>query len=586
MTYELTQGGDTYEIEPLSSSDWSAEGFYSYGSPDGASANTPWDLEREDTSQIFLFDGTDDLSLFVIHDKANTDSGGDATLSFTRLPEGGEWIVNDDPGDSYGRQRASWVWWPCCTDGGVFQGGLSDGVPITIDPSFDAGIDRWIVRSGASAEPIELDLTQPITIASSETSSVSASMTTLQFIPGKSENATEGGYPLDGSLMEVFREENIGVDTFGYSFEVPLLPVLDSWIKGDQSAVEDDVRPGDDELPMELRDARKKVEGKYSDEFGRKEFGIYRFENGISVSFETVDGETIDEESVEIEFNEAGRNPNDTKISLKERKNSVTVTPDHGVNGIPVEEWHGSFEERSNRKPRHYEYETNFEFDGVEGVRVLTISGGYAGFVQEWAERVADSPVDFFNTVWDWGLNERLAEIAWLLAPGRIQSLADYLTVVPNTHSFVEFIVLADGRRYARVWDASQYPSLATYVDGTRRSLEKMPYQPRERFNLALTAFHAQASAGVTPYHTPLDYYSRLVSENDRERIEEELLGEIEKILDWLPPLGWTVADFMPRIPRETVGFYPNGDPIENPIEPFNRGTGLLFPWSGTIEAE
>lgn len=159
-------------------------------------------------------------------------------------------------------------------------------------------------------------------------------------------------------------------------------------MKGDQTAVSGDVRPGDDELPRELETARKKERGKYADEFGDHAFGIYRFENGVSVSFETPDGERIDADSVEIQFDESGRVPRDPAVSLEGRDNPVSVTPDHGVNRIPVEEWYGSYEERSNRKPRHYEYQTDFEFDGVEGVRTLTISGGYAGFVVDWAERV------------------------------------------------------------------------------------------------------------------------------------------------------------------------------------------------------
>lgn len=459
--------------------------------------------------------------------------------------------------------------------------GYGDGTVLATGNPMEGG---WAVAGHATPKRFlrnELRYAMSLGSAGRE---VSASVTTLQFIPGGNENGTEGGDPLRGGLMQLFSEDNFGVDIRGYSLEAKIYPVLDSWLKGDQTAVEGDVRPGDDELPQDLETARRKESGKYVDEFGTDAFGIYRFENGVNVSFETPDGERVDEESVEITFNESGRAPPDPAVSLEGRADPVSVTPDHGVNRLPVEEWHGSYAERSNRKPRHYEYQTDFEHDGVQGVRVLTIAGGYAGFVADWAERVGENPPAFLNEAWDWDLNETLAELAWLAAPPQKQFLADYLTVVPNTYSFIEFIVLADGRRYARVWDASQYPSLATYVDGTRESIEKMPYSPVERLNLWVTAFHVQASAGLTPYHSPLDLYGRLVDRNDRERFEAMLDDEIRQILEWLPPIGWGVGDFVPRIPRETFGFDADGDPLSDPEEPFDRDAGLLFPWSGTIE--
>lgn len=443
----------------------------------------------------------------------------------------------------------------------------------------------WAVEGHGPPKQLLRNELQYVT-ESASSGEITASVTTLQFIPGRNENATQGGHPLNGGLMQLLDGRSYETSLFGHDFELSIKPVLDSWLKGDQTAVEDDVRPGNDELPIDLKEARQKVKGKYADEFGRDPFHIYRFENEIDVSFETSDGQSVDEQSVNIEFNEQGKVPADNTISLKGRENPTTVTPVHQVNGIPVEDWHGDFRETSNRKPRYYEYETDFEFDGVEGVRVLTISGGYAGFVADWAELAGENPALFMSEVMDWGLTGLLAYLAWLKAPEEVHFLADYLTVVPNTYSFIEFIVLADGRRYARVWDASQYPSLATYLDGERKSIEKMPYDPRDRLNLWVTVFLAQASAGITPYHSPLDFYGRLIAENDPERFEEELGEEVEYLLEILPPVQWTVADFLPRVPRETVGFHANGEPVENPSEPFGVEAGLLFPWSGTIESE
>lgn len=145
---------------------------------------------------------------------------------------------------------------------------------------------------------------------------VSASFTTLQFIPGRNENATGGGHPLSGGLMQAFPEdESFTFDLTDYvsnpldlsgieevidlpdnpidvpdnpinvpdnpidvsnsqidapdpeipdSIEIsnPLGPVLDSWVKGDMTHIDDDVRPGNDELPMRLEAARRKIRSK------------------------------------------------------------------------------------------------------------------------------------------------------------------------------------------------------------------------------------------------------------------------------------------------------------------------------------
>lgn len=401
---------------------------------------------------------------------------------------------------------------------------------------------------------------------------VHASVTTLQFIPGKEENVTRGGHPLHSSLMKVFNDVGFQVGTYDLGVE----PVIDSWLEADMR---------DDQL-IDLEEALKKKPGKYVDEFGEDEaFNEYRLENGVEVFFETTDEGDVDPSTLEITFSESGTpEPADSSVSLKGHENSMTVTADHDVNNIPIDEWHGgSHRERSKRKPRWYEYDTDFEYDGVKGVRIVTISGGYAGFVKEWSERVGDNAASFANTVFDWGVPNYIAKLAMVAAPPGMQVLVDFLSVVPNTYSFVDFIVLADGRRYARIWDASQYPSLATYVDGERQALEQMPYNRDELFNLSLTAFLVQASAGVTPYHTPLDFYSRLLENEDLR--ERQLDNAIEDVIDLLP-VSWAVHELYPRIPRLTLGYESrNGPEVDDPDGPFADVAGLLFPLSKKIDS-
>lgn len=126
----------------VASGDESVEDFYSSGSPDDSSANTG--LEESNVSQLFFYEGPDGPSFVTIHDEPDTRTGGDAKLDFDTLPNAGSWVVEDDSShasNSFGRERATWSWGDCCTDGGAYRGGFEDGYTSTIDATFESGID-------------------------------------------------------------------------------------------------------------------------------------------------------------------------------------------------------------------------------------------------------------------------------------------------------------------------------------------------------------------------------------------------------------------------------------------------------------
>lgn len=407
--------------------------------------------------------------------------------------------------------------------------------------------------------------------------SVSASVTTLQFIPGRSENTSEGGHPLDSGLMQVVPEDERW-SVWGKPIKVPADPVLDSWLGGDMI----------EELPDTLEAARGKKTGKYRDDTLPDEaFKEYRFENGVSVSFETNSDGSIDEDSVEITFNEVGSSGDDPIISRGDEENSATVLHDHEINGIPWGEWYDENVRESNRQNRYYKYDTNFEFEGVEGVRVRTVWGGYAGFVGDISKRASDNAADFFSTIWDWPVPDPVAKLAMLSSPRYAQFLTEALTAIPNTYTFIDFIVLADGRRYVRIWDASSYPSLFTYVDGVLEAKEKMSYDPKELWNKDMFAFHALASAGATPYNCLAHriWGSVIRGEDDVwTQIEEGL----EEKLDLLPieQGGWSAHQLMPSIPRETLAFHNAEHDGEEPIDPdgpFPSPADFRIKWSGEL---
>jgi predicted ribosomally synthesized peptide with SipW-like signal peptide len=204
--YTAVQGNTTVELQPLEG-DQTVQELYDFRLPDrydnqadndvlnGAtypgtgpyyeSAGTG-DLQQQETSIMFLYDGPNGLSLVVVHDMAGGD-GGSATWEISDLPESGQWVVKDDLYlDSDGTKASSnyddwdvnsepqtinWTWGGGGTDGGAFQP-LGDDFSFTIDPAFNeespiyeehynGDIDEWQVLSGDRSNPdrttLELD---------------------------------------------------------------------------------------------------------------------------------------------------------------------------------------------------------------------------------------------------------------------------------------------------------------------------------------------------------------------------------------------------------------------------------------------
>lgn len=588
MRIVLEQGSKRIELEPLQTGQ-KVEWFYDYD-PEYGRPERPMGIEREGVSSLFFFDGRDGLSLVVAHDRPDRGQSGAVDFEFSGLPEDGSWVVKDDPWDFDGDhssppEHIAWGWAERYTDGGAFRGGLDDDFDVTIEPAFDEEaskynegfdtVDSWQVLSGDANDPDrhELDKDEPIRVHTGQ--EISASVTTLQFIPGKSENPSEGGHPLNSGLMQIFPEDKRW-EVFGHSLDVSADPVFDSWTGGDMK----------DKLPKDLEDAREKVRGKYLDDVGADpSFKQYRFENGVNVSFETRGDDGIKEDSVEIEFSEVGPSGDDPVISRGNQKNSKTVLHDHEINDLPWEEWYdGGNERRSKREPRYYEYDIEFKFDGVEGVRVVTVWGGWAGFMGDISERASDDPHGFLNEIWDWGLTrEALAKLALLASTADVDYFIEAVATVPRTWTFLDFIVLADGRRYARVWDASQYPSLYTYMDGDRKARDDMAYETKQLWNLEMFAFQMLAMLGLTPYSSsPLTYYELFFTSPEVSPVRDDVLRAMaDQIYDL--GLDWTPAELLPTIPRVTLGFDANGEPVDDETAPFPSPSEMFFPTGETL---
>lgn len=190
--YAIEQGENCYELTPVTNESQSIEAFYGYtGSSDGEqaiySANTPIGLEdvNNGTSSLFLYEGSDGLSLVVLHGGVNDTGGGAATMEFVGLPETGEWVVQDDPANlsievwnrntSEGK-AVDWGWRDLWTDGGAFRGGLDDEFSIEISASFNedaelepvspGNVTQWraITVENNSLQAVTLDMNRSVTI--------------------------------------------------------------------------------------------------------------------------------------------------------------------------------------------------------------------------------------------------------------------------------------------------------------------------------------------------------------------------------------------------------------------------------------
>jgi hypothetical protein len=204
-SYVFEQGEVCEPIEPLESGE-TVEEFYDYRDhqthPEGVersySSYGTTHLQADDTSVLFLHDGSDGLSLVMVHGRLDGD-GDDtyATLDVVGLPADAEWVVRNDAYDSEenldefhrgdGWANASWIQRGDRTGGGAIQGGLDARFAVTVHPAFndeaaitpenhdhpdpdfysEGEVEAWDVLSGSADEPDRTtlpSLSNPVTI--------------------------------------------------------------------------------------------------------------------------------------------------------------------------------------------------------------------------------------------------------------------------------------------------------------------------------------------------------------------------------------------------------------------------------------
>ncbi|MCD4716145.1 MAG: PEP-CTERM sorting domain-containing protein [Desulfobacterales bacterium] len=128
-----------------------ASGFYSWGNPELSSYNGDANggpLPVSSLTQIFFVNASEGLSMFVVHDKPNDGSGGQATTHF-ELGGGdtADFLVTDEEGASVSGGGTIFdtnqTWLACCTDGyaiGALDGSDWSMIGALVDVT---GIDAW-----------------------------------------------------------------------------------------------------------------------------------------------------------------------------------------------------------------------------------------------------------------------------------------------------------------------------------------------------------------------------------------------------------------------------------------------------------
>ncbi|ELY99866.1 hypothetical protein C482_10292 [Natrialba chahannaoensis JCM 10990] len=283
-SYVIEQDGFCQQIEPLSSGG-TVESFYDYRNhethPEGVdrmySSYGTEHLQEDDTSILFLHEGTDGLSLVTIHDQVDGNStGGVATFDIVGLPAESEWVVQDDnyTGETnmaewYGGDGwlgASWIWSDERTDGGAINGGLNDAFAMTIHPAFnedaehydndelydpdfhdDGEINDWEILSGDADNPDRTaipSLDEPVTIRTGTCDGPSISYDLLG--GGSGEDAADTG--LAATIEGASSDDQIHLrPTAGSVDEVRFDDVYVSGLDGDTTVTFENNHP--DDLP-------------------------------------------------------------------------------------------------------------------------------------------------------------------------------------------------------------------------------------------------------------------------------------------------------------------------------------------------
>lgn len=293
----------------------------------------------------------------------------------------------------------------------------SDVKTITLEvKSGDAGI--VLIGHLDNEQPGTSYIDAEVIAALTETT-VGASATVFSWVPGLSENESEGG----NDLHSAFPDQG----------PVPLLPIDAAFLGDKAQSLEETV-----EETLEMRKSVEDLDGEHRQ---------YRFKNTVEVSFDVDSNETIKEDRIEIAFNsflpdEVGsqinidRNPTleytfvnpDAPEPLSNTIVEENVNDHINLSLVDLTQWENDRTQTAYPRPRFATIlldDFTFRNDTIEGVRVADLWGAENPYMRDLAK---PSNIPFI-----WGAN-------------------------PIIYHWIDMIALADGTYAVRVQDATQFP--------------------------------------------------------------------------------------------------------------------------------
>jgi len=240
-TFHVTQGDECYEVSAVSGDENVSE-FYDYRTPNESytySSHGTQDLQRNQASNLFLYHGTEGVSLVMVHDKlGDGPHGGAITFDISGLPSDRTWAVEDD---SYGENTddnfthsdtsssIDWMWQPNRTDGAAVRGlGGDNYEEITIDPGFNEAADdwgkwkwtggdnrteEWRLLGADKSEVASLDLSESVTIAKGECPDTTDPDAKLSASPNPAANDEAVTFDASNST------DNEGIEQYAWDFD-------------------------------------------------------------------------------------------------------------------------------------------------------------------------------------------------------------------------------------------------------------------------------------------------------------------------------------------------------------------------------